>query len=85
MQNAQEIYTMTVSHLPSSEQLLLASLILEGITQTQREPEPTPELSPKPARRSMLDLLEDWPGGQLFKTSAEADAYLREERDSWDR
>lgn len=79
MQNAQEIYTMTVSYLPSSEQLLLASLILEGITQTQREPEA------EPPRRSVLDLLENWPGGRLFKTSAEADAYLREERDSWDR
>ncbi len=37
------------------------------------------------ARRSVLDVLDAYPGGLLFKTAAEVDNYLREERDSWDR
>ena len=37
-------------------------------------------------RRSALDLLDTLPeGGRLLKSPAEADAHLREERDSWDR
>lgn len=40
-----------------------------------------------PARRSMLELLEALPPGgpRLFKTPQDADRYLQEERDSWDR
>ncbi|NOS99907.1 MAG: hypothetical protein HOP29_04710 [Phycisphaerales bacterium] len=36
-------------------------------------------------RRSVLDILAECPGGVLFKTADEVDAYIREERDSWDR
>ena len=79
MQNAQEIYDLSIRHLPYDEQLLLATLILEGV----RHEIPRPE--PKAPRQSMLDILEKLPGGRIFKTSAEVDAYLREERDSWDR
>ncbi|MBI3245700.1 MAG: hypothetical protein HYZ50_04230 [Deltaproteobacteria bacterium] len=43
-----------------------------------------PEL-PSPARRSALDLLESLPGQRSFKTAEEADRYLQEERDSWER
>lgn len=79
MQSVQEIYDSTISHLPSDAQIQLASLILEKVVEAQCEPKTKPE------RRSVLDILKDWPGQRLFKTSAEADAYLREERDSWDR
>lgn len=34
-------------------------------------------------RRSPTEILADYPGGQLFKTAEEVEAYLREERDSW--
>ena len=37
------------------------------------------------SRESALDLLDALPGRRLFKTPTEADEYLREERDSWDR
>ena len=40
---------------------------------------------PSPMRRSAIDLLEELPGQRLFKTSEEADRYLQEERDSWER
>ena len=36
-------------------------------------------------RRSALAVLEELPGQRLFKTSEEADRYLQEERNSWER
>lgn len=36
-------------------------------------------------RRSVLDILSDGPSERLFKTADEVDAYIREERESWDR
>ena len=41
---------------------------------------------PSPAAgRSVMDVLALAPGHRVFKTAAEVDAYVREERDSWDR
>lgn len=34
--------------------------------------------------RSARELLKKMPGGRAFKTSAEADEYLRKEREAWD-
>jgi hypothetical protein len=39
--------------------------------------------APKP-KRSGLDILRELPGHRLFHTVEEVDAYIREERDSWD-
>lgn len=36
-------------------------------------------------RRSIVDILAECPGGLLFKTPEDVDAYIREERDSWER
>ena len=38
-----------------------------------------------PARRSAVDILEEASGQRLFKTAAEVDAYIKEERASWER
>jgi hypothetical protein len=38
---------------------------------------------PLPKRR-LSDILADYPGGQLFRSAEEVDAYLRAERESWD-
>lgn len=35
-------------------------------------------------KRRALDILEKAPGHRLFQTAEEVDAYIREERDSWD-
>jgi hypothetical protein len=35
-------------------------------------------------KRSALDILAEAPGHGLFKTAEEVDAYIREERNSWD-
>lgn len=36
-------------------------------------------------KRPAIEILRDSPGHRLFKTAEEVDAYIREERDSWDR
>ncbi len=35
-------------------------------------------------KRRLSEILAGYPGGQLFRTGEEVDAYLREERDAWD-
>jgi hypothetical protein len=37
------------------------------------------------ARRSAVDILAEAPGQRLFKTPADVERYLREERSAWDR
>ena len=36
-------------------------------------------------RRSAVDILNEAPGGLLFKTAADVAAYLKEEKEAWDR
>ncbi|MBI2844786.1 MAG: hypothetical protein HYX78_15440 [Armatimonadetes bacterium] len=38
-----------------------------------------------PKRRPALDILAEAPGHRLFKSAEEVNAYVREERNSWDR
>jgi hypothetical protein len=76
MQDARELYKNEVSRLPSSERLRLAALILSELTQEVEASMKSPRVA--------LELLEEMPGSRLFKNSAEADAYLDEERTSWD-
>lgn len=38
-----------------------------------------------PVARHVRDIISELPGHQIFKTAEEVDAYIREERDSWDR
>lgn len=40
---------------------------------------------PPEGKLPMIDLMDEAPGQQLFKTADEVDEYLRQERDSWDR
>ena len=44
-------------------------------------------VSPAPAepRRSAVDILNEAPGGLVFKTAADVEAYLKEEKEAWDR
>ena len=92
MQDAEELYSKTVARLSPNERLRLASLILNGILDARFRlafmegfVDGLAQETEKPSR-SVLDLLDDLPeGGRFLKTPAEADVYLREERDSWDR
>jgi hypothetical protein len=93
MPTAQEVYENTIRPLPPAERLRLAALILEELTagtsvdvSEGSSPQSHPSTAPSSQRRSMLELLESLPPGpRLFKTPEEADRYIQEERDSWDR
>jgi len=76
MQNAKEIYQNTVSQLPSEERLQLAALILRDLATA----EPNGE-----SKLTIVEFIRSLPAGRGFHTSAEADEFLRQERDSWDR
>ena len=76
MTNAQEIYAHSIRSWPTSERLRLAALILSEITAV-----PPHQKTPG----SALALLESFPPGGMFPTPADADRYLREERDAWER
>jgi hypothetical protein len=36
-------------------------------------------------KRPVLEVIAEFTGHRLFKTAEEVDAYIREERDSWER
>ncbi len=76
MQSAKEIYQNTVSRLSSEERLQLAALILKDLATTTPNGE---------AKLSVMELINSFPKGRAFQTPAEADEYLRQERESWDR
>ena len=40
---------------------------------------------PQDAKRPAADILREAPGHLMFKTAEEVDAYIKQERDSWDR
>ena len=44
-----------------------------------------PESADQVEKRPAIEILREAPGHQLFKTAEEVDAYINEERDSWDR
>lgn len=75
MQNVQEIYRSAVSGLSSEERLELAALILQELAASRPAPG---------GRLSAVELINSFPAGRGFKTSADADRHLRGERDSWD-
>jgi len=49
------------------------------------EPEAGVGAYPPDDKIPMIDLMDEAPGQQLFKTADEVDEYIRQERDSWDR
>jgi len=39
---------------------------------------------PEMPKRPFWEVIGNYPGGRLFRTAEEVDAYVREERDSWE-
>jgi hypothetical protein len=64
-----------IRSLSSEEQMVLKSKLL-GTSET-----PESENSPK---QSVVDILNEAPGQQLFRTAEEVDRYLQQERALWD-
>ena len=58
------------------------SITIEPDQQPDMTQAPTNSVEPK---RHAIDILGEMPGQRVFKTAEEVDAYLREERESWDR
>lgn len=79
MQNPQEIYQRQIAHWNSAERLQLATLILNDLTKEQAAQNAAKE------QNSILELIKSFPAGRGFKTSKEADDFLQQERDSWER
>ena len=75
MPNSQEIYATNIAPLPREEQWRLAALILEQLRLTEE----------RPARQSVAGILRALPKNRHYRSAAEIDASLREERDSWER
>jgi hypothetical protein len=74
MQKVEEIYQGTVLPLAPEERLQLASLILSGLTGQEKQ-----------EKLSAVALIGSFPRGRGFGSAEDVDAYLREERDSWER
>ncbi len=74
MESVQEIYRKAVLQLPAEERLQLASLILSDLAGAKNG-----------EKLSAAALLKSFPRDRGFKSAEEVDAYLREERDSWER
>jgi hypothetical protein len=74
-QSVQEIYRSALSSLSPEERLELAALILRELAASGYAPG---------RRLSAVGLINSFPARRGFKTSAEADRYLRGERDSWE-
>lgn len=72
MQNAQTIFQQTILPLPDSEKLKLATIILQNLTNDERE------------SHSALDLLQDIQNERVFSSPQEVDEHLKAERESWD-
>lgn len=75
MPNPQEIYTTTIATLPRDEQWRLATIILEQLRLTEE----------RPVRQSIAGILRALPKNRHYRSAAEIDARLQEERDSWER
>ncbi len=56
--------------------------LLEG---TEATVQITVDETPPPKKKSFLENLGGYKGGQSFKTVEEVDDYIHEERNSWDR
>ncbi len=72
MQNAQTIFQQTILRLPDSEKLKLATLILQNLTNDERESQPA------------LDLLQSIQNERVFSSPQEVEEHLKAERESWD-
>ena len=67
--------------LKPEEQLLLLARLADHVRAAYSD------LPAPPKRLTITERLEQagYTGGRLFKTAEEVDAYIREERDSWER
>ena len=76
-----ELYEQQIKPLSQADRLrLLALLAQDAVAIVQQE-------RAEPEKMTITERLAraNFSGGRLFKTADEVDAYIREERDSWER
>lgn len=76
-----ELYATQIKPLPTTERLRLLALVAQDLAQaapTQDDDAEKLTITERLARAN-------YQGGALFQTAEEVDAYIREERDSWER
>ncbi|MCL1473781.1 hypothetical protein [Argonema antarcticum] len=71
-----ESLIQAIQALSPAEQILVRSRLLANLPQTNTQT--------TPPKQSVIDILKQSPGQQLFQTSEEVDRYLQQERSSWD-
>ncbi len=74
----EELYEVQIKPLPVTERLRLLAMMAQDLAQ------PLPPTEPKLTIDEHL-AQANYQGGTLFKTAEEVDAYIRVERDAWER
>jgi hypothetical protein len=80
-----ELFATQIRPLPVADRLRLLALLAQDVASNM-----IPELQELDEEQSNLTIDEhlaraNYHGGALFKTAEEVDAYIRAERDSWER
>lgn len=76
-----ELYATQIKPLPTTERLRLLALVAQDLAQAA----PTHDDDVEKLTIDEHLARANYKGGALFKTAEEVDAYIREERDSWER
>lgn len=72
MQDIQTIYQQTILPIPNSEKLRLATIILQNLSNSERN------------TQAAFDLLQNIQNERVFSSAQEVDEHLKAERESWD-
>lgn len=82
MNPIEAVYEEHIESMTPDEQLELVALIAHRLA---AQPNKTIKATVKQKqRRSAVEILNETPGHRLFKTAAEVDIYLAQERAAWD-
>jgi hypothetical protein len=76
-----ELYEQQIKPLSQADRLRLLALLAQDAIAIVQPKQAEPEKMTITERLA----LANYAGGRLFKTAEEVDAYIREERDSWER
>jgi hypothetical protein len=77
----EELYEQQIKPLPSEKRLRLLAMMAEDLAHGK-------DSDGSESEKLTIDehlARANYKGGALFKTAEEVDAYIREERDSWER
>jgi hypothetical protein len=86
MSTIEQLFKEEIQTRTRNERLTLLSLIADSLTPKPRKLGQARTTRTKSNRlRSAIDVLNQTPGNRLFRTAEEIDAYIAQERASWER